>query len=360
MFSDPLFYSDRTKVPMLNGLARGVTPPASRPVMLANQRIFEFLVPYPLLMVDRADWPNLRFQIESASVEVTKPIVAFGALEAAGRLGNEAPEAYCTILRVTTSDSKSPSSESLWSVVESALAWIRVRSRQYWLLHGSTGYGASFRGSILQNGSMSNFAGFGATILVRPFTKEMWLSIEGDLTHSDTPPVSESIFCDGLLSAVAGDETKALLELGVACEIELTQLLAAAANAGPSTPDKTDYLTNEGDWDPFKTKFKKWPQRLGLDDVASHPTAGIPSNWPDLVLELYRLRGGVAHSGKKKFSGASVQSYVFAANALFSYSLAQKTRLGLPHYALGANENPIDQVIGYRDNTLFVNGAQGP
>ncbi|HET9342873.1 MAG TPA: hypothetical protein VFO25_08170 [Candidatus Eremiobacteraceae bacterium] len=361
MFSDPRIYADKGKVPIWNGPVRVVTPPAAVPQMSpADRRIFEFLVPYPILMVDRAEWPPLHVDVDGTPVEIYKPVGAVGAFEPIGRLGNESPEAYCTIIRATMPVTASLSPEPLWKLLEVILAWIRVRSRQYWLLHGSTGFGATFRGSKIEHGRMDNFVGCGPTIVVRPFSREMWADIGKDITTRATPPLSESILCDALLSVVAGDEIKALLELGVACEIELTNLLAAAAKSTPSTPDKAAFIADDGDWDRFKVKLRNWPQRLGMDDVATYSPAEVPTDWVTLVLELYKLRNGVAHGGRKNVAGTSVQTYVFAANALFRYSAAQKGRLSLSHYGVGPEADPADQVVLYRDNYLFSNATLSP
>jgi hypothetical protein len=358
-------YNNPNLVPMGNGQIRVVTPPSARPLLDPNKRIFEFLIPHPMLIADHADWPNIRIQLGTGYVELAKPILASGVFEAAGRLGNETPEAYCTIMRaVAGKGTASDSTEIIASMIESTLAWIRVRARHYWLLHGSRGFGASYRGSILENGRMSNFVTAGPTVVVRPLTRGMWELIAADISIPATPPISESIFCDGLLSAVAGDELKALLELGVACEVELTQMLTAAAGSAPPSPDKTRFLapkrdSTTGDYANFQDKLETWPQRLGLDEVSKYPATGILPHWVDLVQELYGLRGGIAHSGKKKPGGTTVQTYIMAANSLFAYSMAQRVKVNLPQYAFDPEESPARQVVLYRDNTFMWSGAQG-
>ncbi len=365
MYTPDFDYNNPAMVPLVNGRVRVVTPPSARPSMDARNRIFEFLIPHPMLIADRSDWPSLRIQVDADWVELAKPKLALGVFEAAERLGNETPEAYCTIMHAVVGlGTASDSTEKIFPVIESTLAWIRVRARHYWLLHGSRGFGASYRGSILENGRMSNFVAAGPTVVVRPCTRGMWEKIGADVSSDSPPPISESIYCDGLLSAVAGDEEKALLELGVACEVEITQLLNAASISSPSTADKTKFLaprgdTTQGDYSKFGEKLKEWPQRLGLDPVATYPTVDTPSRWVNLVEDLYRLRNGIAHSGKKKPGGTTVQAYIMAANSLFAYGLAQRTKHGLPHYAFDPNESPSNQVILYRDNTFNWNGAQG-
>src|SRR5437764_426025 len=78
-------------------------------------------------------------------------------------------------------------------------------------------------------------------LIERPLTEEVWLALSQELNAGEEPPVSEALFCDALLSATAGDEIKAVLELGVAAEVELSDLLDTVSQLVPDNPDKTDY-----------------------------------------------------------------------------------------------------------------------
>ena len=351
MFSEPTLYDDPDKIPLFNGPVRAVTPPHASTYLARaaqNQLISEFLVPFPMHLADQNDWPVLQVPFKNSSVLLLKPLTALGTFEAVGRLGNESPEAYCSMFRVVSGPEVSPDDmPAMWDLLETMLLWIRVRARHYWLLHGSTGYGALNRGSILGSGRQINFVLAGSGVIVRPLSKTMWISIGGDLRRQSRPPLSEAIFCDGLLSIVARDEMKAFLELGVACEVEVTQLLDMAATTGSTTPDKQQYA-KKGERDPFSVKLKTWTSRLGLDDVATVQLPGTPPDWVDFVVDLYNMRNGVAHSGKKR-SGQSVQAYMFAANALFRYSQTQRKLLQSLPYDYEEVDDPTRQVIAFSD-----------
>ena len=105
-------------VPMINGFARAVTPSAARPSVADGAQIFEFLIPYPILMVDPVGWPNLSIEIGGARVHLLRPMMTSGWFEPGGRIGNESPESFCTILRCVALASEAPTPEAVWSVLE--------------------------------------------------------------------------------------------------------------------------------------------------------------------------------------------------------------------------------------------------
>ena len=185
------------------------------------------------------------------------------------------PDAFCSIVRAGCKHQPNaaayPKPGEVWSLVEVLLSWIRVKARHYWLLHGHTGFGALYRGSVMsQEGrqiAQRNFVSYGRILIVRPLDEPLWLSIRNELTSGAEVPVSDSVFCDALFSAVAGDEMKALLELGVAAEIEITQLLVNVSQTPPHTPKKREFITDRGDWDGFGKKLQDWPQELGLQEA---------------------------------------------------------------------------------------------
>ncbi|HKZ52434.1 MAG TPA: hypothetical protein VJ085_04045, partial [Candidatus Acidoferrales bacterium] len=165
-----------------------------------------------------------------------------------------------------------------------------------------------------------NFATYGPNLVVRPLSRELWNTLSDEVARQCEPPVSESIFCDGLVSLVAGDQLKALLELGVACEIELTRLLDDVARIPPDLAAKSEYIERESPWPKFSEKLEVWPEKLGLERSEVFTLPGLPRDWVDTVKDLYKLRNSVAHSGKliSTASSTSVSMYLFAANALFA------------------------------------------
>ncbi|MBZ5628640.1 MAG: hypothetical protein LAO06_07220 [Acidobacteriia bacterium] len=280
--------------------------------------------------------------------------------EADGRLGTETPDAYCTLLRVACEFDNSrpyPEPRELWAQVKSVLEWVRVKARHYWVLHGQTGFGSVSRGSVLsQHGKkiqMSNFATYVPVVIVKPLSQELWQTISDDLATGIEPPVCEALFCDALLSAAAGEDLNAVLQLGVAAEIAITRLLMDAAGMPPTNPQKRKFLAN-GDWDKFHVKLEDWPSKLGLQSAKSFHPKGVMKDWVDVVKQLYRFRGAVAHSGRIPLTLLikDIASYAFATNALIRYCREQRTRLGVPVYSYPAGQLPFDQLDAFTDVVL--------
>lgn len=343
-------------VPISNGLMRITTPPAAPSFRLRGDgELIEFLLPYPMHIVDERSWAALECEVGARSVSIEKPVSIVQQFEPAGRIGNESPDTACSIVRVGCGASPGaagyPKPSEVWGVVEAALAWVRAKARHYWLLHGHIGFGSLYRGSVLsQEGgqiAQRNFASYGRVLVVRPLDEALWLSLRNELASGAGVPVSESVFCDALFSVVAGDEKKALLELGVAAEIEVTQLLSVVSKTPPRTHGKDAFIKGKGEWDRFAQKLGSWPRRLGLEEASAFNLPGIFPGWVDVVGELYRLRGGFAHSGRVR-TGAGIRNisaYIFAVNALFSYCREQRVRAGIANYSHPSPLGAYDQIV---------------
>jgi hypothetical protein len=332
------------------------TPPAVPSYRIAEDgQLIEFLLPFPMHIVDQGQWAALECVANGRRVFIEKPIPVVHPYEPLGRIGNESPDAFCSIVRVACKHDPDvagyPRPGEVWPLVEGLLSWIRTKARHYWLLHGQVGFGALYRGSLMTQEApriaQHNFFSYGRNLIVRPLDEPLWLSICDELTSGREIPVSESVLCDALISVVAGDEMKALLELGVAAEIEITQLLVHVSHMPPATPMKREFITKDGDWDKFDKKLQLWPQKLGLQEAVLFNPAGISKDWVTAVKQLYNLRGSVAHSGKLRAGAAAknVSAYVFATNALFAYCREQRTRAGVADYSYPASRKPYDQIV---------------
>jgi hypothetical protein len=182
---------------------------------------------------------------------------------------------------------------------------------------------------------------------VRPLTEEIWLSIHNELQAGADIPLSDSLYCDALLSIVAGDQMKALVEAGVAAEVAITQLLLEVSHSEPSSPSKREFRNKQGDHHRFKDKLTKWPQKLGLQGVAQCRIHGTPPDWVSIVQKLYQLRNGVAHAGKLKPGATAhdVTSSLFAVNALLEYCRVQRARVGLSDYTMPNGTTSFGQTM---------------
>jgi hypothetical protein len=364
-------WNDPNQIPMTNGPYAQVTPPPVARFRLAGDgQIIEFLVSFPIHIVDEQPWASLQCKLGTRLVSIQKPLCVMHGYHPPGRIGNQVPDAFCSIIRVhcpsDVRDRTYPKPSELWPLVERLLRWMRVKARHYWLLHGYTGFDSLCRGSVLiQDGSQigqRNFAIYGSNLIVCPIEQDLWLTFTNEINSGAEPPASESIFCDALISAVTGDEVKAVLELGVAAEVEITRLLADVSCAPPATHQKNRFSV-KGEWDSFYKKLKEWPKKLGLQEAQSFDPIGRFKDWLDLVLELYRLRGGVAHSGKLgPILSRPVTTYLMATNILFAYAREQRRIAGVPVYSYPEMHGPFEQIVAFTDGVLSseTNTAIGP
>jgi len=348
-------WDDPNFIPLSNGPQRQATPPGSPSVTLqADGLLIEYLLPYPMHIIDPQAWPPLRCVLGNRLLEFEKPSSILQPFEPVGRMGNESPDAFCSILRVYSGhpDRNSPlTPQDVWPLAESLLTWIRVKARHYWLLEGGTGFASLFRGSVFAQHEgqveQQNFASYGRIVIVRPLSQDLWKSIETELVDRSTPPVSESIFCDALTSIVANDDAKAVLELGVAAEIELTRLLDEVSVMEPQSKEKQKYrkLQQQRRWPKFGEKLSYWPRRLGLGRSEDFQPSNFPPDWVRIVKSFYLLRNSIAHSGILPPSVAPVSAQLFATNALFAYCREERARVGLSVYTLPSNEQPFGQLV---------------
>jgi hypothetical protein len=180
----------------------------------------------------------------------------------------------------------------------------------------------------------------------------LWQTFANEINSDARPPVSESILCDALLSTVAGDEAKSVLELGVAAEIEITQLLRDVSRISPRTPQK-DKFVKKGERDKFYEKLEVWPQKLGLQKTQAFAPTGNFGPWLDLVKELYRLRGSVAHSGSLAGTTEhSATNYLMATNVLFDYCWEQRRSVGIPVYSYAGTRRPFQQIVLFKGGEI--------
>jgi hypothetical protein len=161
-------------------------------------------------------------------------------------MGNEQADAFCTVIRLSTPSTFQLSTDEGWRIIKRLLEWIRVKCRHYWLLQGIAGFGAAYRGTLfVRDGnqiSYQNVALYGPNVVVNPLSLELWSSMAFELETKAELPLADSIYCDSLLSIVAGDVLRALLAAGVAMEVALTRLLVDVSAAQPSSPAKISFM----------------------------------------------------------------------------------------------------------------------
>jgi hypothetical protein len=143
--------------------------------------------------------------------------------------------------------------------------------------------GASCRGTTFYGTSkmvsQANFASYERAVILRPLTKEMWAWIKQESEGGSEPPVQESLLCDALTSFGSGDVVKALIDLGVALEIEMTDLMDEAV---PATKDKVIIDSYEKrkleHRDGFRWKLLELSKACNMSDPSTFTTPGGPAN----------------------------------------------------------------------------------
>jgi len=351
-----------------NGEMRAASGPAVPGFIFAGDgQAIEYLLSYPIHFAGKRDlgWKPIEYIADGVPISIEPPSSLSAPYQPEGlRLGNEAAEAFCSIVRVRTPPGVKLTYFDGWKIVGRLLEWIRVKCRHYWILQGFTGVGAIYRGTVItkqeRNLSLTNFAMYAPGVVVNPMNEAVWLSIREELKGNVEVPLADSIYCDALLSIAAKDHMKALLEAGVAAEVAITQLLLDISSTKPDTASKMEFRRRqeEGDYPSFKEKLTKMPQSLGLQSAADFGCAGIPNAWVQKALELYRLRNEVAHAGLK--SGrpfTNVGLLIFAANATLEYCRVQRSNSGLASYSMPQGISSFEQTISCHD--AFVDTASG-
>lgn len=317
-------------------------------------QIIEYLLSFPMHIVDSRLWKPIEYVAGGVPISIQPPMSSSTRYQPEWRLGNEDAEAFCSMVHVRTSPRVELSYRDGWEIVEKLLEWTRIKCRHYWLLHGLTGIGARYRGTITTRQgkelSVTNFASYFPGVVVGPLTAELWLSMRKELESNADIPLADSIYCDALLSVAARDEMKALLEAGVAAEVAITQLLIAVSSARPDSKWKAEFRKNKGDFHSFKDKLTVWPQRLGLEPATGFTCPGMTNIWVQRVQELYQIRNGVAHAGRFKSNiPLAVGHYIFSANALLEYCRAQRFLVGLEDFSMPQGTSPYEQTIVWHE-----------
>jgi hypothetical protein len=349
--------------PLSNGPIRVVTGPVQAKFALDSDRWeMEYLLPFPFHTVDHSQWNPLNFMWNGTPVTIYRPAATFGHQQATGQSGNEEFDAYCTMIRVSRPNDVELSPDEGWKIAKRLLEWIRVKCRHYWLLHGINGFGAAYRGTLFTRQghqiTQQNLAMYGPNVIVNPLTREIWETLAQEMEEDSEPPIEDALYCDSLLSIVAGNLTKASLEAGVAVEVALTRLLVDVAGSLPPTPAKKSFVRKQGDRDSFGKKLADWTRALALDSVDTFTFPDAPPDWLTKVRALYQMRNGVAHGGGIGSSSYhEVVQHMFAANTLLAYVRVQRLTLGLKTYTMPVDTSPAQQIRFCHDACISASSS---
>lgn len=337
---------DPHRPPMWNGLPRMTTPTQvpTRP-MADDGQLFEFLFPYPIHIFDSSEWPPLRITRDGIEIHLLKPMTTPVTAKEQLAAGNECPDLYFSNVRavvLTTSQGYPTTHDRVFEIVRHTLQWVRILSRQFWIGIGSVGVAAASRGSVFTTEGAAvrqmNYAVFGSTILVRALPLRFWVPLGACVTNNEPVPVSESIYCDGLASFAAGDIVRCLVELGIAGEIELSNLLDDSARLNPSSAGAKKYRKERRTMS-FEQRLLTCPSWLGAESVGNFTVPNMPPDWVEKLLLLYRFRNKAAHEGRAVVSDGTgsirplapgeLQSFIFSMEVFYRWSKEQRMKLGL-------------------------------
>src|SRR5438309_11523981 len=376
---------DPNRPPMWNGLPRMTTPPEapSKP-MAEDGQLFEFLFPYPIHIFDSADWPPLRIAGDGIEIHLLKPISTPVTAKEQLAVGNESPDLFCSNLRAVvlkTSPGFPADHDHVFEIVRHALQWMRVLSRQFWIGTGAARVAAASRGSAfhIEGGIVSqmNYALYGSTILVRALPLRFWEPLGQCVSGGVPVPVSESIYCDALASFASGDSVRCLVELGVAVEIELNNLLDDIAAVQPNSSGAARYQKEKRKLR-FEQKLLTSTSWLRTTNPKQFVLPNMPADWADHIVSLYKFRSKAAHEGRAVITDSStgprplaageLQSFIFSTEALYRWSNAQRLKFRLPAPAASVDRSnqiiailgdPLDRrgfVIGTSESSSSIEG----
>src|SRR5882724_7710463 len=93
-------WNNPDRVPLSNGPLRATTPPAAPRVRLDEDgQLLEYLLPFPMHIIDTRPWSPMHCIIGSSPVQIHKPIPVAKFYEPQERIGNGSPDAFCSIIR---------------------------------------------------------------------------------------------------------------------------------------------------------------------------------------------------------------------------------------------------------------------
>jgi len=331
-----------------NGPPHITTPPEKPMRPMADEgQMFEFLLPYPIHIFDSAEWPPLRIERSGVVHHLLKPLSMNVTAKEQVAAGNESPDLFCSNIRaiiLKTSVGFPTKHATVFEIVKHALQWMRTLSRQYWIGTGTAGVAAAYRGSAFRvEGAVvrqMNYASYGHAAVVRAFPFEFWEPL-GKLVEQNVPvPVSESIFCDGLSGFAAGDTVRCAVELGVAVEIELSNLLDDLATLRATTTGARKYMKERRKLS-FERRFLDGSVWVGAIDPKTFTIPKRATDWTDQIMTLYKLRNKCAHQGRavipdgsgglRPLTAGELQGFIFSVESFYRWSSDQRSRAGLPN-----------------------------
>lgn len=365
---------DPNSPPMWNGLPRITTPPQTPERPLSDDgQVFDFLLPYPIHIFDDSIWPALHVRRPDVDILLLKPITQQISPQEKISWGNETSDLFVTTFPAIV-ERKSRSyplhHKIAFSVVNDAIKWIRVLTRQYWIGSGAAGVAAQYRGSAFriegENVYQTNYAHYGQAAIIHSLKQSVWEALIHPVEQKTPIPVAHSLFCDALTSFAVGDAVLALVQLGVACEIAITSMLDEMVSANPSTAAAAEYLKARHEHrDNFGAKLLKHSVAFGLAHPNTFRPTSKPQNWVELLLTLYKFRNKAVHEGRpilktskgtsRELKSGELQLFIFSVETFFEWIRKQReSKLGTPDIPVSVDGQVISIIGGISEGGGFV------
>lgn len=307
--------------------------------------MIDFSVQYPVFIADPLEWSALGLNLDGVEIQLLKPVSMFLSLVPGPEMSSNLPQSAVTSVRFVEDADLSHSPTQLAPLLTRVLSWLRTTCRQFWILSGIHGSAAKYYATTFLRREISieqTFSVYAGGVVVKPLRSETWRALASFINEQHLPPVSDSLFCDGLNSLVSDDYKKAITEFGIAAEIEISTLLNNVSAISSSSSTKREYERKKDALkDHFGWKFREATVGFGLTDPRSFTCDGGPSGWANTLLDLYKLRNKVVHSGEclvkdaetrtdRPVSFMDVAHFAFAVEMLFQWSDEQRAGFSLP------------------------------
>jgi hypothetical protein len=329
-----------------------------------RSQFFEYILQFPILIHDQTPWRVLHLSAEKCIANILKPVTISAELVGTSPLSSNVPQTHLTGFGIHVQYEKDTPGLRITDfskLVFRVASWIRVTCRQFWILSGSHGFSEQYHGTsnrYFENRlEQEHYSVWSGGVVLKPLTLQTWLELEVLINSFEQPPVSDSMFCDALNYFASGNTLQCIVLLGIAAEIEISNLLDEFASASSDINAKVSYSTRKKNHtDNFSWKLKDGSLLFQLSDPMANLGLG-GHKWADSLLELYKLRGSAVHAGKlPEFTGSqpgqdpafsNVARFVFAVEDMYQWADEQRTLNGLQirrkRWA-NVEERPIEQI----------------
>lgn len=279
--------------------------------------------------IDPQSLRPLKFSVNGVAGEIFPPASGDALIPFTESIQHQPIQVRVGLIRVRVSlnaGDPEPEWRSLYEFVRQSLLWMRVATRQYWVGIIPSQQTNSPSALLLreEDGKEQPITGLGAIragIRWIPLDCKTWEAIEGALSNGWWPSISEQFLMDSSLHIAEGNFLQGIAGVGIACEIELNDLIDNLIRRTNQEAVAKLYRVGRPQ---FSWKLEHLPQLLGARTFE-------PSN-PDHVAalkEMYESRGSIVHRGHAQMSGQQIARYWFAAEAFFQWSRRERMQLGI-------------------------------